>query len=243
MVRSFQESSEPQSISPIVTKEPLKLQMAIVANSGCKWTSVDGCAAFPQSKGSPRDVYVEFPPYIKELGNLWKLKEHLHGPDNVSRKFWQRIKDAFPNKLKSQTIERDKSSCYLNVDGEFQGAVVTHVEDSSLAGMPEFFKKVTLAVEGELTGSKVEENTLQDMGLKVKVVSDGNKIFLEEFSRKPEDRTGPTAKLDLDPFRKMTGQVAWLANSTWPDLCYLAPQKPKKAWMSNRGAMEEQSSG
>ena len=67
MVRSFQESSEPQSISPIVTKEHLKLQMAIVANSGCKGTPVDGCAAFPQSKGSPRDVYVEFPTYIKEL--------------------------------------------------------------------------------------------------------------------------------------------------------------------------------
>ena len=87
LVRNFQESSELQSISPIVTKETLKLQMAIVANFGCKWTPVEGCAAFPQSKGSPRDVYVEFPSYIKELGNLWKLKEHLHGLDNVSRKF------------------------------------------------------------------------------------------------------------------------------------------------------------
>ena len=96
-------------------------------------------------------------------------------------------------------------------------------------------------MEGELTGGTVEEkNTLQDTGLKVKVVSDGNKIFLEDYSRKPEDRMGPTAKLDPDPFRKMTGQVAWLTNSTWPDPCYLVPQTPKKAWMSNRGVMEEQ---
>ena len=35
--------------------------------------------------------------------------------------------------------------------------MVIHVEDSNLAGMPELFKKVTLAVEGELNGSKVEE--------------------------------------------------------------------------------------
>ena len=31
--------------------------------------------------------------------------------------------------------------------------------------------------------------------------------------RKPEDRTEPPVKLKMKPFRKMTGQIAWLAKA------------------------------
>ena len=103
-------------------------------------------------------------------------------------------------------------------------------------------------VKEKLTVIKVVENISQVTGLNVKVVSDGIKISMKDYSRslkdimeirKPEDRMELPAKLEMEPFRKRTGQIAWLANSTRPDLCYLAPQMSKKNQKKNRGSVEE----
>ena len=50
--------------------------------------------------------------------------------------------------------------------------------------------------------------------------------------RKVEDRNDPLNKEEMKLYRKMTGKIAWLANSTRPDLCYQALQMSKK----NQGA-------
>ena len=47
-----------------------------------------------------------------------------------------------------------------------------------------------------------------------------------------EDRREELSKLEIKLYWKMTGKIAWLANSTRPDLCYLAMQMSKK----NQGA-------
>ena len=46
--------------------------------------------------------------------------------------------------------------------------------------------------------------------------------------RKTDDRAEPLTKLEMQLYRKMTGKIAWLANSTRPDLCNLALQMSKK---------------
>ena len=46
--------------------------------------------------------------------------------------------------------------------------------------------------------------------------------------RKVEDRNEPLNKEEMKLYRKMTGKIAWLANSTRPDLCYQALQMSKK---------------
>ena len=50
--------------------------------------------------------------------------------------------------------------------------------------------------------------------------------------RKTDDRTEPLTKVEMKLYRKMTGILTWLANSTRPDLCYLALKMSKK----NQGA-------
>ena len=50
--------------------------------------------------------------------------------------------------------------------------------------------------------------------------------------RKTDDKMEPLSKLEMKLYRKMTGKIAWLANSTRPDLCYLALQMSK----NNQGA-------
>ena len=85
--------------------------------------------------------------------------------------------------------------------------------------------------------SKVEKDVFRFTGLDVKVVTDGIKILMEDYSqslkditdiRKVDDRNEELSKLEMKLYRKMTGKIAWLANSTRPDLCYLAMQMSKK---------------
>ena len=95
--------------------------------------------------------------------------------------------------------------------------------------------------EKELTISKVEEDKFRYTGLDVNVISDGIEISMEEYAkslqniteiRKVEDRNEPLNKEEMKLYQKMTGKIAWLANSTRPDLCYQALQMSKK----NQGA-------
>ena len=108
--------------------------------------------------------------------------------------------------------------------------MITHVDDFNLPGTPDFVKKVISVVEEELTVSKIEEDIFRFTGLDVKAVTDGIEISMKDYSqslrditeiRKVDDRTEPLSKLEMKLFRKMTGKIAWLANSTRPDLCYL----------------------
>ena len=46
--------------------------------------------------------------------------------------------------------------------------------------------------------------------------------------RRVEDRNEPLNKEEMKLYHKMTGKIAWLANSTRPDLCYQALQMSKK---------------
>ena len=114
---------------------------------------------------------------------------------------------------------------------------MTHVDEFEVARTPEFVKEIISVVEEELTVWKVEEDTFRYTGLDVKIVSDGIKISMEDYSKSlkeiteikmTDDRKEPLTKLEMKLYRKMTGKIAWLANSTRPDLCYQALQMSNK---------------
>ena len=130
--------------------------MALSANFHFKLASVDICAAFLQSKVLDRDVFVEPPSDIKKQGIIWRLKKLLYGLDDASRKFWLQVRDEFLNKLHLKTIEGDEAFYYKQVDGDFQGAVLTHVDDFELTGTTDFVEELLEVVEKELTVLKVK---------------------------------------------------------------------------------------
>ena len=47
--------------------------------------------------------------------------------------------------------------------------------------------------------------------------------------RKVEDRNEPLTKLEMKEYWKMTGKIAWLANSTRPDLSFIALKMSKNS--------------
>ena len=119
--------------------------------------------------------------------------------------------------------------------------MLTHVDNFELVGTSGLMEKVLSVVEKELTVSKIEEDEFHYTGLDMKSVSDGIEISMEDYSkilkeireiRKTDDRNESLTKLEMKLYRKMTGMIAWLANSTRPDLCFQALQMLKK----NQGA-------
>ena len=81
-----------------------------------------------------------------------------------------RVKDVFLNKLHLRTIEGDEAFYFWNLDGNFHGAVLTHVDNFEVAETNDFVKDIISMVEQELTVSKVEEDVFRYTGLDVKMV-------------------------------------------------------------------------
>ena len=52
-------------------------------------------------------------------------------------------------------MEGDEAFYHLHRDGELMGAVITHVDDFTLAGTEDFIKEVLETVGRELTVSKI----------------------------------------------------------------------------------------
>ena len=73
--------------------------------------------------------------------------------------------DVFLNMLHLKTIEGDKAFYYRNLDGDFHGAVLTHVDNFEVTGTNEFVEEIIKVVEKELTISKVEEDKFKYTGV------------------------------------------------------------------------------
>ena len=115
-------------------------------------------------------------------------------------------------------------------------AVITHVDDFTLAGTEDFIKEVLETVGKELTVSKIERDRFRYTGIDVSAVNDGIEIEMEDYVKSLEeikeirkaDRDEYLTKAELKVFRKMTGKLSWLANSTRPDLSYTVLAMLKK---------------
>ena len=114
--------------------------------------------------------------------------------------------------------------------------VVTHVDDFTLAGTEAFVNEVIETVSRELTVSKIERDNFRYTGIDVKTVDDGIEIEMKDYVDSLEEvkeirkanRDDPLTRAELKVFRKMTGKLSWLANSTRPDLSYTALAMSKK---------------
>ena len=78
----------------------------------------------------------------------------------------------------------------------------------------------------ELTVSKIEKDKFRYTGIDVSVVKDGIKVqtgdYMDSLKKIKEiqkaDRDDDLTKAEITEYKKMTGKLSWLANSTRPDL-------------------------
>ena len=137
--------------------------MAVAANSNFMLTSVDIRADFLQSRTLDRDVFMLPPPDIRKPRIVWRFKKPLYGLDEASRKFWVQVKEVL-KEIGCKVMEGDEAFYYLHRDGEFVGAVFTHVDDFTLAGTEDFIKEVLETVAKELIVFKIERDSSGILG-------------------------------------------------------------------------------
>ena len=110
------------------------------------------------------------------------------------------------------------------------GAVIMHVDNFTLAGTKTFIKEVLETISRELTVSKIERDNFRYTGIDVSTMDNGIEVQMEDYVEILEkmkeiwntDREEDLTKLELKEYRKMTGKLSWLANSTCPDISYTA---------------------
>ena len=78
-------------------------------------------------------------------------------------------------------MEGHKAFYYLYRNGELMGAIITHVDDFTLAGTKDFIKEVLETISRELTVSKIEKDKFRYTGIDVSVVEDGIEVEMEDY--------------------------------------------------------------
>ena len=157
---------KPQADSPTALRESLKLFLAVSANEGFELCAVDIRAAFLQSKGLDREVFVEPPKDLKKGNIIWRLKKPLYGLDDASRRFWLKVKEIFKDEG-MKTLKGDEAFYFKTEDDKLVGMIITHVDDFTIAGSESFLRRMTERIKKELTISKIERDFFRFTGVDI----------------------------------------------------------------------------
>ena len=100
------------------------------------------------------------PPDIRKPRIIWRLKKPLYGLDDASKKFWLWVKEVLKD-IGLKVMEGEEAFYFPHRDGELNDAVITNVDDFTLAVNEDFIKEVLETVARELTISKIERDSLR----------------------------------------------------------------------------------
>ena len=130
-------------------------------------------------------MYVRPPDDVKKEGKIWKLLKPLYGLDDVSRKFYLKVKETL-KELGLKTLPGDDAFYYENRDGNLLGVNLSHVDDFTIAGEEEFVKRIVKGISEKFTVSKVEENEFRFTGLDVKAEKGKIEVSMEDYAKSVE---------------------------------------------------------
>jgi hypothetical protein len=236
VARGFQEKEAPQSDSPTMLRESMKLFFSVAANEGFVLRSIDIRAAFLQAKELDREIFLLPPKDVKKDGLIWKLKKPLYGLNDASRKFWLKVKTVFMD-IVLKRFEGDEA-VYFKYDnnGNLDGMVSTHVDDFNLAGSKNFVTMVTRKIQAALDVSKIEDGSFRFTGIDVEQMDDGSIVIsmkdyaksLEEIKIREDRSDENLTREEMKVLRKYVGKLNWLAANTRPDIAIHALELAKK---------------
>ena len=113
--------------------------------------------------------------------------------------------------------------------------VITHVDDFNVGGTSKFVDETTDLIKRNMTVSKVEDDRFRFCGVDVRLTKDKEIVIsMEDYAEalqeinieKDRKKKAELNKWEMTEFRRVVGQVSWLASNVRPDLAYNA------VWMS-----------
>ena len=93
-----------------------------------------------------------------------------------------KVKEAM-TEMKLKTMPGDEALYYNNEKGELRGAVLSHVDDFSLAGDDDFVDEIVKGVSERFTVSKVEKRKFRYTGLDVESRGKEVELSMEDYAK------------------------------------------------------------
>ena len=162
---------------------------------------------------------------VKKEGKIWKLKKLLYGLNDVSRKFWLKVREVF-DECRLRILDGDEAFYFRHDEnGNLEEMVSSHVDDFILAGTDRFLEEITRKIAEKLEISKLEDNEFRFIGMDVKKDGDVIIVSMEDYAKSlgmieirkvmPDD---PLTEVEMKVYKKYVGKLSWLASNTRPDL-------------------------
>ena len=229
--RGFEQPDEDiPSDSPTLDQTNMKILLAFAQAKGMKVVTADVKSAFLQ--GLPlteRTVMVKPPPEANvPAGHLWRLKVSLYGLDDASLRFHWKVKQVF-EKLGLKQSRYDPAMFYArDKDGEFIGAIGTHVDDFLVVGEDSWREEIITKIKTHFLLGKIEEGDFLYCGHRVRQKDGKLTLDQREFAkeipslviapdRKKQDDQ-PVTEIERKQIRAAAGKLGWIARGTRPDL-------------------------
>ena len=213
--------------SPTCSKSNLRLAVAVTSFKEWRINSLDFRSAFLQGEEVTGDIYIK-PPKEANTKCLWKLKKHVYGLKQASRKWYNRVsaelKDSGMTKSKL-----DEALFYLRDDeNELKGLVAGHVDDFFWSGDSDLQGKVINRLRDTFHISTDLHDSFNFIGLDFNqtrnCIEIDQSIYAEGIEFVPclnkTDKFRLLTEEEKEPLRSAIGQLCWLANQTRPDIAY-----------------------
>ena len=230
VVRGFEEKENIKSDSPTVTKEVLRMFFTICSSKGWKEKSMDVTAAFLQSSGMEREVFLKPPKEANcKKHVLWKLKKCVYGL-NVAARNWYFTVKTFLLKMKCIQLKTDPAAFYYYHNDELVGIFLMHVDDFIWGGTTWFENNIISNVKNQFKIREQNCDVFRYIGMSIEQCKNGVKINQNEYCNtlKPiklhpnrtKDKFAVCTVEENDDFRSLVGQLGWLCSNSCPDISY-----------------------
>ena len=173
VARGFEEKEEIKSDSPTVSKEVLRTFITICSSMGWSANSIDIKAAFLQSEGIGREVYLIPPTEAKCDENiLWKLEKCVYGLNDAARKWYLTVK-TFLLKMNCIQLKTDPAAFYCYQNGKLSGIFLMHVDDFLWGGTEWFENTIVAKIRKQFRVREQNCNIFKYIGMNIEQCDNG----------------------------------------------------------------------
>ena len=229
VARGFQEANSIQSDSPTCHKDSFKIFLCVAASNQWSLECTDIKSAFLQGQKMSREVFIEPPTEAKIPGYIWRLNKCMYGLQDASRNWFFSVVAALKS-LKCIQLKLDLAVFIYVIDGRLCGIIIVHVDDFLHIGNSEFKHNVIQKLREMFLVGSTGKDMFSYIGMDVTMAENGiimsqikyvNKLSALnlDIARKME-KDSALDKSEHERFRKIVGQLNWVAQHTRPDLMF-----------------------
>ena len=230
VARGFEEKVNIKSDSPTVTKEVLRMFFTICSSKGWKEKSMDVTAAFLQSSGMEREVFLK-PPKEANCGKnvLCKLKKCVYGLNDAARNWYFTVR-TFLLKMNCVQLKTDPAAFYCYQNDKLVGIFLMHVDDFIWGGTAWFENSIVAKIRNQFKIKEQNCDIFRYIGISIEKCKDGVNIHQYDYcsTLKPiklhpnriKDKHAVCTVQENDDYRSLVGQLGWLSSNSRPDLSY-----------------------